>query len=299
MRPLVVLLTFLSLALSTSAHALDGTPITTLDALHEACNSARADGPRTLWVVTVASGRWHFAASPSDGARLVVDTRHNLPILGGAAALMPAFLERLSLPAEGGRAAELSRAASEGASLRIGFFLGMDDRAATMCVLRPAAGVTMVRAEIAYIEVLSAEGEMLAREDTERMRAVRQDEAVAPVTGGARAIVDAPSAEDGSAVPQSWTDALRAAGRGTLAAQLARCHTGHGAVDVVVRLMVGARTGAVRSAEVELAAGAAERESHCVAQTLAAGVALPAGDARAREDHEVPLSVPVRFPATR
>src|SRR5271169_5174673 len=108
MRPLLALLALL--AAPSFAHAVDGTPITTLDALHDACNAARADGPRMLWVVTVARGQWHFAGSQNDANRLVVDTRHNLPILDGAAALMPAFLESISLPTNSARSNAVVRA---------------------------------------------------------------------------------------------------------------------------------------------------------------------------------------------
>src|SRR5262249_13687747 len=129
--------------------------------------------------------------------------------------------------------------------------------------------------------------------DTGRMRTEREAREEAHAAGGAP-LVGEPSAS-GGAVPAGWTSALHVQSGGTLASQLARCRTGDDAADVSVRLVVSLRAGAVRSGEVELSAGAGEREAACIARTLAAGVVLPAGDAHAGDAAVVTLSVPVHL----
>ena len=60
----------------------------------------------------------------------------------------------------------------------MGFFLAFDGGQA--CLVRPAAAVTTVRIDVAYVELLNGRGQVLAREDTERLRAWRDDDVPEP-----------------------------------------------------------------------------------------------------------------------
>src|SRR5690606_35920439 len=81
--------------------------------------------------------------------------------------------------------------------LRVGFFLGFDG-VGQSCVIRPAVGVTLVRAELAFVELVDGEGEVLAREDSERLRAWLDDEEQDAIAGeGPRAEVSEVSVERG------------------------------------------------------------------------------------------------------
>jgi hypothetical protein len=248
----------------------------------------------------------------ADVGTLFVDTRTNLRALGGRVALMPAGLEPIGFRVTRARGRQLEAARRDGAILRVGFFLGQDDRDRTLCIVRPAGGQTLVRAEVAFAEIVRPDGSVVAREDTERLRALEDDDAPQSIPGaGPRARIDAPYALRGAA-PDAWRQALVAAGQpgAPVARALAACHAegvGRGAAEhsrVVVRLVV-TRAGAVRRAEVELSDNGDEAEAQCVARAIGA-VSLPALGAAAwgqtaatapsgGSDGEIVLSVPVRL----
>jgi hypothetical protein len=331
-------------ASAAGARAADEVPLRDLGAVTAACEEAQSDGPRRLYVVEIPAGAWRFgsmaldpaplsaassepsqssepadradAARDAEAGTLFVDTRANLRALGGRVALMPAGLEPIGFRVTRARGRQLELARREGASLRLGFFLGQDDRDRTLCVVRPAGGQTLVRAEIAFAELVRPDGSVVAREDTERLRALVDDDAPDRIPGsGPRARVDPPYATRG-AVPDAWRQALVAAGQpgASVARALAACHAegvARGAAEhsrVVVRL-AAIRGGAVRRAEVELADNGDEAEAQCVARAIGAATlpalgpgawgqtAATAGGAAGQGpgDAELVLSVPVRL----
>ncbi len=297
------------LGAATPARAGEAVALADIAAVHRACRTASGPGARSLYAVDVAAGSWRFGGlqlneiassdasevTVAEGGTLFVDTQHNLRIVGGRAELLPAGLEAIGFTVSRERARLLEQARGAGATLRVGFFLGMDGRDGTLCVVRSAVAVSLVRAEVAFLEVVSADGRVIAREDTERLRAVRDDDGEASVEGP-HATIGVPY---GATVPASWEAALVAAPRGPVGRALAACHAAglaRGAArdgSVVVRLEVSARSGIVRAAEVEIAANDDEAEAACIVRALR-GASLPPL-AEAREDRAVVLSVPVRL----
>jgi hypothetical protein len=294
----------------SAARADEVTELGDIAAVQRACREATGPGERVLYAVTVPRDEWRFggmqlneiANSDATGVAvaetgtLFVDTQHNLRIVGGRAEVLPAGLEPIGFTVSRERARLLERARTEGASLRLGFFLGMDGRDGTLCVVRSTAAVTLVRAEVAFLELVSASGRVVAREDTERLRSLRDDVADDPQEQGPRASIAAPY---GNVVPPSWEAALTAAPRGAVGRALSACHAAglaRGAAtdgSVVVRLDVLARTGAVNNAEVELAANGDEDEARCVVRALRS-VTLPAVT-DVRDERVYALSVPVHL----
>lgn len=163
-------LAVVAIAVSFSGTVKAEAPITDVRALHGACRDAERTGPRELYVVEVR--RWRFGEYDREHGVLVVDTRRNLRVLGGAAEILPTGLETIGFVANRTRARELRE--REGSRLRLGFFLGFDGHGQP-CVIRPAVSVTLVRADLAFVEMLDERGRVVAREDTERLRAWQDD----------------------------------------------------------------------------------------------------------------------------
>ena len=159
------------LALANSAGASEGPPVRSMGDLRRACHEAREPGRRALHVVELE----RFAFGAADEDFLPIDTRRNLPALGGSAALFPAGLEPIGFRAGEDRQEALHRAREAGAKLRVGFFLGFDGEGQP-CVLRATVGVSTVRMDVAFVELVDGRGRVLARDDTERLRAWRDDE---------------------------------------------------------------------------------------------------------------------------
>ena len=294
---------------ASGARAQDSLELRDIAAVQRACRDATGPGERALYSVAVPREQWRFGGmqlnevansdatgvTMAESGTLFIDTQHNLRIVDGHAEVLPAGLEPIGFTVSRERARLLERARTDGASLRLGFFLGMDGRDGTLCVVRSTAAVTLVRAEVAFIELVSASGAVVAREDTERLRSLRDDTDQA-AGDGPRASIEPPY---GNTVPPSWTEALLAAPRGAVGRALSACHaTGlaHGAArdgSVVVRLDVLARTGAVRGSEIEIAANDDADEAQCVAHALA-GVTLPPLS-EVRDERVLALSVPVHL----
>jgi hypothetical protein len=268
----------------------------TLDAVQSACRAADEDGnTSTLYSVTV-DNPWRFDERDEDF--LPLDTRRNLRAFSGSVELLPSHMEMIGFVANDTRAATLQAARTSGARLRVGFFLGFDDPERSSCLIRPRAGVTLVRMDVAFIELVDASGGLVAREDTERYRSWQDDEGRAGIPGtGPRAAVGVASIADGTAVPDGWTRAIRTAGAGALARTLGQCHAAgvaRGAspdATIRVRLHVEGRTGHVTESSVEIANVGDTDEVDCIVAAVA-GVDLPAGtgDVAARS---VDLSVPI------
>ncbi len=248
--------------------------------LHQACREAARPGPRKLYSVRVPTLR--FERYDAAERELRLDTRRNLRVLGGAAEVFPSGLETIGFGATPQRADDLRRQARE---LRLGFFLGFDG-GRQPCVIRSAVAVTTVRADLAFAELLDEGGRVLAREDTERLRAWQDDveRYGLPGEGPRAAVVGA--VVDGAPAPPAWTQRLN---EEALRARLAQCWreaiARHDMRDarLIVRGVVDAR-GHI-STETELSSlGDSEAEA-CVLQAFA-DLSLP-GPARFR--------LPVRF----
>lgn len=147
--------------------------VESLETLHDACRSAPRRDRAVLYTTQLENFR--FQAHDAQSGVLAVDIRRNFRILEGAAELFPSGLESISFPATRDRAGELRR---YGRKIRVGFFLAFDGGQA--CLVRPAAAVTTVRIDVAYVELLNGRGQVLAREDTERLRAWRDDDVPEP-----------------------------------------------------------------------------------------------------------------------
>jgi hypothetical protein len=202
--------------LALAAPARAERPLESLHALKEACAEARRPGRRALYVVELE--RFRFGPTDEEGF-LPVDTRRNLRAFGGAAALFPAELEPIGFRANEERQAALRQAREAGATLRVGFFLGFDGEGQP-CVIRPAVSVSTIRMDVAFLELVDSRGRVIARDDTDRLRAWRDDEERDRIEGeGPRVAVDEPW---GGASPDGTLSAIRA-----LSGRLAQCHAAH------------------------------------------------------------------------
>ncbi len=174
--------------------------------VHAACEEARQDGRRKLYVIEFE--RFRLRAHNADHGTVDVDTRRNLRAFEGAAEFFPNRLEEIGFVSSPARARELLAVARTiPASLRVGFFLGFDSPSPA-CVAR--ANITTVRFDLAFLELVNGEGEVVAREDTERLRSWRDDEELDGIPGtGPRARII--GATDLSGVEVSTLTPLRRA----------------------------------------------------------------------------------------
>lgn len=287
-------LTLLLLACPGFARAED--ELSSLDSVHAACEAARDRAAPVLYALEVD---YRIERHDDEAGRLFVDTRRNLRALGGHVSLLLSGLEPVAFEVSDEEAAALRQAAEAGARLRVGFFLGLDDPGRQPCVLRGAHAVTIVRADLAYAE-LSRSGERLARAETDRLRAWREDQRSLAIPGeGPRGAVGVASFDNAQSPPESWQRALRAPAIG---ARLAQCHAegvARGASSdgqVVVRLNVEVRSGRVRRADVSISSIGDAAEGECIARAVGSGTPLPAGPASWNAE-VVDLSVPVRLTA--
>jgi hypothetical protein len=284
--------------LGGSASAQDAQVLRNLAALHHACEDAQGTGPRALFAVDVEARSWSFGRWHADDGLLPISSRRNLRAYRGAAELFSAGFETFGFVADAARSRELRAARERGATLRVGFFLGFDNPDRTLCLVRPAAGVTTVRMDVAYVELSDAEGRVIAREDTDRLRSWLDDQEGATIAGeGPRGAVGRPMIHAGRPeVPDAWLRAYERAAAGDLGVAIARCHAAgvsRGANregSVVVRLTVDSRTGAVIDHGVELADIDDVQEAECIERAVA-GVRL-ASDAAGGA---VSISVPVQL----
>lgn len=272
--------------------------------LHRACRASERPGRRQLHVLTVHSGDWQFSRYMRGDRFLPVDTHRNLRALNGSVELFTAGFETVGFGARGDRVQELRTAAEAGAHLRVGFFLAFENLSRRACLIRGATvGVTAVRIDLAFSELVDAEGAVLAREDSERYRAWADDDEADGVEGeGPRGAVFPAMISGGAGVaPEPWQRTLEAANQGPLRAALASCHAAaveRGASEsaqIVVRLTVDPRSGSIRGREVELSSLADAEGATCVGAALATHLRFPSvGEHQTRA---IELSVPVRLRA--
>jgi hypothetical protein len=268
-----------------------------LPALQQACRQAQRPGVRRLHSVIVP--RFAFGRYDADERFLPVDARRNLRALDGAAELFPAGLEPVGFQAGPERAQRLRRAAREGARLRVGFFLAFDGHHERPCLMQSAFGVTTVRMDVAFVELVGRDGRAMARQETDRLRAWRETLARERIDGeGPRGALRAASLSSRpGGVPDRWQQALRAANQGPLRSAIGACHAGAierggpGTGRVVVRLTVEPPSGRVRAAAVELST-VEKAGAECVAAEVGRQVRLPSA-ADLLGNAPVELSVPV------
>lgn len=254
-------------ALGASRAAADEHVLEDLPSVHEACRRSEEPGRRVLHVLEVPSFR--FDGYDREGGRLLVDTRRNLRALRGAVEVLPKDLEDVAFVASPERARELRR---RGRALRLGFFLGFDGEGQP-CVMRAAVGVTLVRAELAFAELVDADGRVVAREDMDRLRAWLDDEEQDTLPGeGPRAAVVAIAVERGATAPD---DALRARAV-TQALGVCYAREPRGDAMAVARLRTDA-AGRTIEKSFSLTDLASDAVGECVLAALAS-VSLPAGE---------------------
>lgn len=265
-----------------------------IEAVQDACNESRDSETAHLHVVEVESG-WRFGGA-HDGV-LALDTGRNFRAFDGHVSLLVPREDRVGFTVD---EADVARVRQANGRLRVGFFLGFDDRNRQPCLVRSRFAVTIVRAEVAFVELVDADGGRIARGETDRWRAWNDDrEALAIAGEGPRGVVDSPRFTNGTAPPDSWLTAL---GNGGSRAAIAQCHTegvARGAARearVVVRLNVETRTGRVRRADVALSSLGDTAEAECIARAVGAGSSLPPGP-NSWQAEVVDLAVPVRLVA--
>ena len=237
-------------------------PVGDLEGLHQACRDAELPGRRKVYTIEVPQAR--FEPYYEEDRALLLDTRRNFRVLRGAAEIFASNLETIGFVANAERAEELQR---RGRKLRIGFFLGFDG-ARRPCLIRSAVSVTMVRADLAFVELLDADGEVVAREDTDRLRAWQDDLERDGIPGeGPRAAVLHPTTLHGSGLSAAASQPLSTqALRNRLDACAALRREGGDAQIVVVLRIAG--DGSVAGAEVELSSARSRRVQACVVEAL-------------------------------
>ncbi len=270
-----------------------------LEAVEAACRGASARPASTLYTLEIAAG-FRFGTLDEEGF-LPIDTQRNLRALGGRVEVFSSHLERVGFLATPARGAELEAARTRGARLRLGFFLGYDEPDRSACIVRSRFGVTTIRIDVAFVELLTAEGALVAREDTERLRAWRDDRDSQHLAGeGPRAALGEASTPSGS-LPEPWQAQLARAAEGEVTRALGQCHRdgvargAQGQGQVVVRLRVEGRTGRVLDAAATVSDLGDTDEGTCIAQALRA-LAVPAGPGD-WAGRTVELNVPVRLAA--
>jgi hypothetical protein len=167
-------------------------------------------------------------------------------------------------------------------------------------VVRNEHAVTIVRADLAYAELVSARGARLARVETDRLRAWSDDLGAAGIPGhGPRGAVGQASFDNAQAPPEAWQSVFAA---DAVRTNIAQCHAEgiqHGAAaeaEVVVRMNIETRTGHVRRADVAISSLGNDAESECIARALGTAGPLPPAPVGWRAP-VVDLSVPVRLVA--
>ncbi len=283
----------------TSTRADQERVLTDFDTVRTACDAALRIASRELLVANIEPG-WTFGALTEDGF-LPIETRRNFRMSGERVELFASRLEPVGLVATPERATELETARTRGAQLRIGFFLGFDDPFRTACLIRSRHATSTIRMDVAFVELVRGDGIVIAREDTERYRAWRDDAERAAVPGeGPRAQLGAPSTASG-ALPDAWQRGLATASTGPIGQALSNCHRdgvargAEGQGRVVIRVRVEGRTGRVLDSQLAVSNIGDTAEAECMATALRELNLTPGpGDFASRT---VDLEVPIRLAA--
>lgn len=271
--------------------------IESLEAMHNACRTARERVRARLYTIDVSPG-WRLQRDEESSFR--VDDRRNLSAMNGRVSLLLSGLETIAFEAGSPEAATaLSQVHSRDIQLRVGFFLGFDEPMRPPCLIRNAHAVTVVRADLAYAELRDAQGRRIGRMQTDRLRAWGDDTNAFTVPGeGPRGVVSAVSLGNAVDPPSSWAQAL---GSRRIARTIGRCHrdglsrNASREGQIMVRLNVETRSGSIRRADVSLSSVGDPVEAECVAQALGRASLQPAP--RQWSARAVDLEVTVRVAA--
>lgn len=286
----VVLSLFCSAAM---ARASEGENIENPGRMRAICRAETLPGPRQLYVIELPANAYRLSSFDAEEGLLPIDTRRNLRLFRGAVELFASGLEPIAfaLPAE--EASRVREAQKGGARLRLGFFLGYDAPSARACMVRPAAGVTIVRMDLAYAEIVTSGGDVVARRETARLTDWRNDpERPSGGVEGPHAIVGpaiVPTGFDG------WRREIAELAKGQLGEELTRCHAAAVANGssargrVSFRASMGASTGAPRQVSVELST-VESAASSCMIDALRTRLKLTAAPGPERN---VEVRVPV------
>lgn len=271
----------------------DANPLTSIREVHGACEEARERATPELLVIEVESG-WQVRAT-DDGLR--IDGRRRLSAFEGHVSIHLTDFEPIDFEVPESAGAGIARSINQSGRLRLGFFLGFDNRRRQPCLVRNPHAVTIVRADVAFAEIF-IDSRRVARSENDRFRAWNDDNETFAVPGeGPRGAVGDARFSNGTDAPASWQSALE--GDATRQ-QITRCHAegmqrgAAGTGQVVVRLNVETRTGRVRRADVALSSLGDGAEAECIARALGSSASLPPGPSEWRAD-VVDLAVPVRL----
>ena len=250
--------------------------------------AARERVARQLNVVALPSTQFRFIEYDEDRSELEIDTRRNLRAFGGDVELFPAGFAGLRVtPADARRLVDLQRRGQ--LSLRIAFVLGAgtSDRPC-FAVSRPGAP-TVVRIEVAYLELVGAEGRVLARKDTERYEDLVEELRAARALGaGPSVVISGPTVSGDTAVAAVFAgEAARPIQRSLLDCyrQGLRLNARlQGALVVAIEIQ---SSGQVRSARLEVDSLGDAATSGCILAALRA-VPMPR-----RRRGETRVSVPI------
>lgn len=286
-----------ALVLPGLAHAQDQA-LGDLTAVHAACRSADEEGVHDRLYSLVLDGAVNLVAREGDEEGEVLYTipdARSLRAMGGAVQLVPSHLEPIAFVANEERARSLEVARAHGARVRLGFFLGFDEPERRSCLVRASQAVTAVRVDVAFVELIEADGSVVAREDHDRLRAW-SDDAERSASREPEASVGAPTT-NGQPAPDAWTRALRTT---AVTRQLLACHVAgvaNGAsreAMVQVRLRVDARAGHIDDAVIEVGNVGNDEENACLLRAVR-GVEL-AGVPSAPGNVDVRVPVQLRAP---
>lgn len=291
---ILALIALMALTTSSGQAQAPAKALTELADVHRACHEAAEGEAPQLYVMPVDEGGFRFAQYDREVGALHVDPEWNLRAMEGKVQAFARHREVVGFTSSPEEAAALQDAVNNGARLRVGFFLGVDGGAGSLCLVRPTSAVTIVRLEPAFLELVSEDGAVLARHETDRLLAFRDDAEHAAIPGeGPRGVVGEPSLPEGT-LPAAWGSALArpARARGFSACYAAALERGaEPTATIILRLEVEGASGAIKDGRVELSTLGDDEANACVLRELTSGPALGRGGLRGK----VSLRVPVRL----
>lgn len=278
-----------------SAVAAQDQPLVDLAAVHAACRAADDEGVHDHLYSLVLDGAASLVPREGDEEGEILYTipdARSLRAMGGSVQLVPSHLEPIAFVANAERARALDVARAHGARVRIGFFLGFDEPERRACLVRASQAVTAVRIDVAFVELIEADGSVVAREDHDRLRAW-SDDANRSASREPEASVGAPTT-NGQPAPEAWTRALRTS---AVTRQLLACHVAgvaNGAsreAMVQVRLRVDARAGHIDDAVIEVGNVGNDEENACLLRAVRAVELAGVPSAGGNVDVRVPVQL--------
>jgi hypothetical protein len=243
-----------------------------------------------LLEVEVGATSFSFTEYDFEGETLAVDTERNLRLWGGRMSFYPSGGDALAFPLAPDRAREIvERLRRREIRLRIGFLLGHDDPDADPCLLRPGVP-PIVKADIAYVELVDAGGRVLAREDTPRLADSHSLASPPAGAAGVTVTIAPPTVTGDRALAAAVEAQLAGDGAARLVAAIQACVRAEGPVGtVVVDLTLD---GAGHASDVSLSVDSLHEDamSACVRDAVA-NWSFPTGSRHARAHVSVPVMI--------